>query len=255
MKAEAIIKEFRKRSRALTQSELIAEKRYSPTSLKVRKISKSDYQFLLKSKLSHLDEHEQARLWLEVYHLSPYRNLDSIVIDFFKMRSKRKSFNIVDYADDIYEMVDKIDCWMTGDMLANLTSLIHEREPRKFAPILDGWSKSQKPWIRRMALLSLFYYSRCRSHYPAFNQAVGLLRRNLNSDHYYVQKSVGWTIRELHNVYPEKTKKWISKNLDELSSYAFTTATEKISGKIKDQWKNQRRLSRKKLKYSNPNGS
>jgi 3-methyladenine DNA glycosylase AlkD len=245
MKATHIINEFKKRSRPLTPEELKADQRFSPTKLSVRKISKTDYQYLLKTYLSQLEEHEQARLWLDVYQQSTFRNLDSIVIDFFKMRSKKKTFDFSSYGDDIYKMVPKIDCWMTGDMLANMTALLHEQQPKKYAPTIEKWSKSKSPWLHRMALLSLFYYSRCRTIYPSFEHSIQLLTRHLDSDHYYVQKSVGWTLRELHNVYPAQTKAFLSDQILNLSSHAFITACEKIKGKIKDQWKQQRSLARK----------
>lgn len=245
MQAITVIKEFKKRSRPLTPGELKVDQRFSPTRLDRRKISKTDYQFLLKQFTKHLDETAQASLWLEVYQQSPYRSLDSIVIDFFKSRSKKKSFDITAYGDQIYAMVPKIDCWMTGDMLANMTALLHELQPKKYAPQLLKWSKSQSPWLHRMSLLSLFYYSRCRGVQPGFDQSIQLVSRHLLSDHYYVQKSVGWTLRELHNVYPEQTRDYISEHLLKLSPHAFTTACEKIPAKIKEPWKQQRSQARK----------
>jgi len=43
-----------------------------------------------------------------------------------------------------------------------------------------------------------------------------------------VQKGVGWTLRELHTVYPNETLTWLKQDIKLLSSIAFTIAIEKM---------------------------
>lgn len=45
---------------------------------------------------------------------------------------------------------------------------------------------------------------------------------------YYVQKGVGWTLREVYNVYPNETLTWLKQDIKLLSSIAFTIAIEKM---------------------------
>lgn len=245
MNSKEIIKEFESRSRELTAQELAADQRFSPTRLKVRRINKENYEYLLKKHLKALSEEEQAHVWLEVYKKSPYRNLDSIAIDFFKSRKQRKNFDLSKYFDQIFSWVSKIDCWMTGDMLASMTSHIHESDPQKYYPRLKALSSEKSPWLNRMSLLSLYYYSSCREEFPTFKKSVDLVNLHLEKDHYYLQKSVGWTLREMNNVYPKETQSWLEKNILLLSPVAFTTAVEKIKGPQKEIWKDRRRQSRR----------
>jgi 3-methyladenine DNA glycosylase AlkD len=246
MNANQVVKEFEKRSEALTAEQLKAEARYSPTKLKVRRISKADYKFISKDFMIGIPEDQQAQIWIEVFNKSPYRNLDSIAIDFFKLRQKRKTFSLDVYADEIFKWISKVDCWMTGDMLASLTSQIHEANPKKYFPKLQKLTKAKSPWQNRMSLLSLYYYSSCRKVVPTFEQSIGFVQLHLKKDHYHLQKSVGWTLREMNNVHPKKTEQWIDRNLLELSPIAFSTATEKIKGKQKEMWKQRRKEERKK---------
>ena len=46
---------------------------------------------------------------------------------------------------------------------------------------------------------------------------------------YYVQKGVGWALREIHNVYPEETFAWLKENIRSISAIAFSPAIEKMA--------------------------
>lgn len=67
-----------------------------------------------------------------------------------------------------------------------------------------------------------------------YNKILPLISNLLQDEEYYVQKGVGWSLRELHNVYPEKTYDWLRKNIQNISSIAFSAATEKLDGKRKN---------------------
>ena len=56
-------------------------------------------------------------------------------------------------------------------------------------------------------------------------------------DDYYVQKGVGWALRELHTVYPRETLPFIQLHLKNISPIAFTIAIEKMSLKEKEKLK------------------
>ena len=70
----------------------------------------------------------------------------------------------------------------------------------------------------------------------------------LKDSHVYVQKGVGWTLREMGNVYPAQTKKFVKQNCLKLSSIAFTTATEKWAEKEKAPLKQARKAVRNRIK-------
>jgi 3-methyladenine DNA glycosylase AlkD len=74
----------------------------------------------------------------------------------------------------------------------------------------------------------LLYYSRTKKIYLRFDEIQPLVARLLTDREYYVQKGVGWTLRELHNVYPSKTLAFLTENIRSVSAIAFSPAIEKM---------------------------
>ncbi|WP_449436610.1 DNA alkylation repair protein [Pedobacter steynii] len=66
---------------------------------------------------------------------------------------------------------------------------------------------------------------------------------------YFVQKGLGWALREVGNIYPEETMAFLHKNCINLHSVAFTTAIEKISPELKNTLKLQRKEKEVCLKF------
>ena len=65
----------------------------------------------------------------------------------------------------------------------------------------------------------------------------------IDKDH-YVQKGIGWTLRESIQVYPVEISKFIDKFLYDLSPIAFTTVCEKIPQDKTDKYKVLRKQNR-----------
>jgi 3-methyladenine DNA glycosylase AlkD len=59
----------------------------------------------------------------------------------------------------------------------------------------------------------------------------------LKDKEYYVQKAVGWTLRELGTVYPKQTFSYLISHIKSVSSIAFTIATEKMNMDVKKELK------------------
>ena len=70
-------------------------------------------------------------------------------------------------------------------------------------------------------------------------------REFLSAEEYYVQKAVGWTLRECYNAYPAETTKFITNNLSNIHSDAWYAASEKMPLELKNKLVLQRRKNRK----------
>jgi 3-methyladenine DNA glycosylase AlkD len=55
-----------------------------------------------------------------------------------------------------------------------------------------------------------------------------LITHLLNDKEYYVQKGLGWTLRELRNVYPEQAIAYLQTHIKQIIAIAFTIAIEKL---------------------------
>ncbi len=102
-----------------------------------------------------------------------------------------------------------------------------ERYPEQIYPQLKQWNTSKYSWQRRISLTSLMLYSQLRGTVPPVSKILPMIRARLNDPDAYVQKAIGWTLRECGNVYPAETKLFINKYLNQLSPSAFSYSTEK----------------------------
>ncbi len=95
-------------------------------------------------------------------------------------------------------------------------------------------------------MVGLFYYSRARTNQPSFILAKKLINPHFCAPEYYVQKALGWTIREMYNAYPSETIEYIKNNNHQLSSVAWVAASEKLPTKLKKSFLIKRRFLRSK---------
>jgi 3-methyladenine DNA glycosylase AlkD len=131
-------------------------------------------------------------------------------------------------------------------MVCGLYASMLEEAPNTVYPSLKTWANSKDPWKKRIAIVSLLYYYRCRKKVLPFGKMISLVEPQLAIDRYYLQKGIGWTLRELHNVYPKETWAFLKENVYQLRPLAFTTAMEKISSRRKDKLKRLRKINCKK---------
>jgi len=135
----------------------------------------------------------------------------------------------------------RIDNWAHSDSLSSIYARLLEQSPELIYPTLQKWNQSKAPWLRRLSLVSLLYYSSQRENILPLRKIFSLVEPRLNDDHYYVQKGVGWALREAGNVYPKETFAFLEKNIVHLSSIAFSAAAEKLSKTQKDRLKKLRK--------------
>ena len=211
------------------------------TKYQFRKITPEVRRKISEMKLENLDERSTAQVWAEVFIRTPYMGLGNIAVDYFKRKQKNKKIPLSTYWPLIHPWVNKIENWIHGDMAASLYSQILEEDSKTVYPYVRAWSFSGEPWKKRMGMVSLLYYRACRRKVLPFNKMIPLVKKNLKTDHYFVQKAVGWTLRELHNAYPRETKIFLNRYIAILSPYAFTAATEKIPMTQKEPWKKLRK--------------
>jgi len=137
-----------------------------------------------------------------------------------------------------------IENWAESDLLSSLIARVREYDGDTVMPVLYQWNTSPQFWLRRQSLVSLFYYQRHRKIQPPVNDVFALLQPLLPDREHYVQKGVGWTLREAVQVYPQQTLAFVDQHCEQLSSVAFTTVMEKTPAAERELFK-QRRSRRK----------
>ena len=112
-----------------------------------------------------------------------------------------------------------------------------ELAPEKVYRVLKAWNKDKDLWKRRQSVVSLLYYSRTKKDYLPFSKIEVLLTSLLADKEYYVQKGLGWALRELRNVYPKEAHAYLTKHIRAISPIAFTISVEKVEEKEKEKLK------------------
>ena len=144
----------------------------------------------------------------------------------------------------------KIENWAHGDMLSSLYCQILSEKPDIVLPELKKWNKEKSPWMKRMSIVSLLYYYNPKRFTPDFKTCVFFIDSHFKIDHYYLQKAIGWNLRELTKAHPDKAFEYMKKNYLKISSIAFSASIEKLPHQKKKILKDLRAEARAKRRSS-----
>lgn len=139
--------------------------------------------------------------------------------------------------------VKHVDNWAHSDSLSKyLTRLVEDDSTKiEMLSIIKKWNRSKNLWERRQSLIALYYYARTKKQHIDFELTQELVLPLLNDKEYFVQKAVGWTLRESYNVHPKQTFTFIEEHIKNISPTAFTTCLEKMTEKQKQVLKLKRK--------------
>jgi 3-methyladenine DNA glycosylase AlkD len=137
-----------------------------------------------------------------------------------------------------------IDNWAHSDFLSSIIGrhMIHA-EANIYKNLYD-LNNAENLWERRAALVPLLYHLKSKKSNLTMNHFYDSINHRILDEAYYVQKAVGWLLREFGEKFPSELLSFLYTNAFQMSSIAFATATEKISSTDKEQLK----LIRKELK-------
>lgn len=187
------------------------------------------------------DKESAYLLYHDIYKQSTIfeaKNLAFIYLD-----KHHKHISLKTQLKTLPQWVKYIDNWAHSDGLSKyLTRLIEEKSTQEeMLYIIRKWNSSKNLWERRQSLVSLFYYARTKKEHVTFELTQQLVFPLLADKEYFVQKAVGWTLRESYNVYPKQTYAFIEENIKNITPTAFTTCLEKMTEKQKVILKLKRR--------------
>jgi 3-methyladenine DNA glycosylase AlkD len=171
--------------------------------------------------------------WDALNHVWVATNI-SDVMDWVLIRAAAYSHEeLVRRQATLCSWVERVEHWWHSDGLSALLVRVLEHD-RELLTTLQQWNQSDNPWKRRQSIVSLLYYARMRKRILPFDEMIVLVENLIDDQHYYVQKGVGWTLRELFNVYPNNTFKFVQRNAAAISSIAWPAVVEKMSQQQKD---------------------
>lgn len=187
-----------------------------------------------------LPEQELA-FWDHIWRDSFYMESMSFALYAFQHRSLvRKELKL------LIRWVDRIQCWEHSDDLSKILAQVVEENPDWILPTYDRWNKAKNPWKRRQSLVGLIEYHGKRRVILSFEKYLSYILPLLGDEDYYVQKAVGWTLREVYCLYPKQTLKFYRENLLSIRPTAYSAAMEKLDAKTKASFRLKRKEARQK---------
>jgi 3-methyladenine DNA glycosylase AlkD len=102
------------------------------------------------------------------------------------------------------------------DLLAgHAVGSLFKRFPKVKEKYLKKWRKSDSIWLRRTTLLFQLGYKKDTD----FDLLCELVKENLGSDEFFINKAIGWALRQYAHTNPAPVKKFVkaTKELHPLS--------------------------------------
>ncbi len=141
--------------------------------------------------------------------------------------------------------IDRVENWEHADALCALYSIFLERFPTVVLPTLKQWNRSRNPWKRRASVVSTIYYASPRRTPPSRKVVLSLIEPLLQDRDAYVQKGVGWQLREAYTLWPREILIFLESHVLELPAITFSYATEKLTKTDKTRLKERRANKRR----------
>ena len=216
---------------ALDKQKALKLKKYIGTQWHVHGLNTEAQKDLCKTGFSFFEEKKEDTFEKMNVHYFNCKSFEGKNLAFIFLDQNHKHISIKMQLKLLPNWVSQVDNWAHSDYLSKfLTRLLeHKTSQKEMLAILKSWNKSSNLWERRQSLISLYYYARTKKEYITYDISEKLISKLLHDKEYFVQKAVGWSLRESFNAYPKETFNFIENNIKSISSTAFTTCIEKMN--------------------------
>lgn len=119
---------------------------------------------------------------------------------------------------------ENIENWAHCDSLANIYSYLLAQHDTNVYLQLVSWNHTNEQWLRRLSLVSLVHYSGKKAAFLPPECVLPLITNCLDDKRIYVQKAIGWVLREMEYAYHDAISTYIEEHLPDLSRLALRTA-------------------------------
>lgn len=120
-----------------------------------------------------------------------------------------------EFIDTVEYLIVTKSWWDTVDAIASHTVGTHFKQfPKVREKYLKRWRKSNNMWLRRTTILFQLGYKK-ETDFPLLTE---IICENLNSDEFFINKAIGWSLRQYAYTDPKAVKKFVkSTTLQPLS--------------------------------------
>ena len=98
--------------------------------------------------------------------------------------------------------------WDSVDSIAPLVGELARKYPELVEETINHWSVDENYWLRRVAILFQLKYKQQTNETLLYDYMV----KNADSKEFFLQKAIGWALREYSKTNPESVKAFIEGN-------------------------------------------
>lgn len=166
--------------------------------------------------------------FIAAHGLPPLEELDVIVRDLWSLPQREFQYLALgligkfekkvdeDFIFTLEYLITHKSWWDTVDTIAgHSVGVMFKRFPKVKTKYLKKWRTSDNFWLRRTTLLFQLGYK----EETDFELLCDLIRENLGSDEFFINKAIGWALRQYAHTKPEPVRKFVkaTKELNPLS--------------------------------------
>lgn len=203
---------------------LFEANRNSENSVPMQKYMKNHFLFL------GIKTPRRRELMREFYQQTGILKLafqEDFVAKLWELEEREYQYAALDYMERSLKKLDKIHLpfceklimtkswWDTVDHLAPKSiGAIAAKFPEVIPETIDGWAEREHLWLTRAAILFQLKYKEKTDEELLYRYIL----QNRESKEFFIQKAIGWTLREYSKTNPQSVKKFIeSYELPKLS--------------------------------------
>ena len=157
-------------------------------------------QFIAEHGLPELSQLDDILLTLWSWPEREFQYLGSNFLHYFRKQLTP------DILPTLEQLITTKSWWDTVDGLASHTvGDLFRRHPGEVGEFIHRWGYSYNIWLRRTTLLFQLSYKTNTDEALLFS----LVEENVSSDEFFIQKAIGWALREYSKTAPNEVKKFV----------------------------------------------
>ncbi|MBK1637386.1 DNA alkylation repair protein, partial [Rhodovulum adriaticum] len=148
------------------------------------------------------------------------REFQYLACDYLK---SMKKYLIEDDLPKLRELCETKPWWDTIDVLDQIIGSINFPSDYIDSEMLK-WSTDENIWIRRVAI----DHQRPRKEKTNTDLLERIIKNNLNQEEFFINKAIGWSLREYSKTNPDWVRKFIEENKGGLSKLSIREGSKYI---------------------------
>ncbi len=164
-------------------------------------------------------------IWNEIWWNTPYYEVMFVAARYYELHLE--AIDEVTW-ERLAGWAYRTENWATSDQLSSIYSYVLPKYPMQVKQMLTTWNQqSDNQWLRRISIVSLIRYTGKKAVYLPPGDVLPLVANCSEDKRYYVQKAVGWVLREMRRAYPDEVDEFLVQNATRLSTDAFRRAVSR----------------------------